>query len=170
MMLYDEDKKIVGEIYEAHTNPINTISKEGVDLIKGFEGFRANPYTDSGGVWTIGYGTTRYLDGSSVSSSDPAISEYDASLILEQQVNDIYASAVFEYTTVMETQEQFDALTSFTYNLGSGAFKRSTLLEKHNDSNFIGASNEFERWIYAGGVVVQGLVNRREAEKQVYLS
>ena len=168
MILYDENGKVIGEIYEVVE--INKISQDGVNLIKGFEGFRSNPYTDSVGVWTIGYGTTKYMNGSPVRSSDPSVSELDASLMLEKQINDIYGKAVNKNTTLMETQEQFDALTSFTYNLGEGNLKSSTLLKKHNNGDFVGASNEFLKWVYAGGNVIQGLVNRREKEKQVYLS
>lgn len=146
------------------------ISKEGLNLIKKFEGFSSKPYSDPVGIPTIGYGTTRYSSGKKVKMSDNYVCREKAEEILREQVDNIYSKAVNKYAKNIQTQQQFDALVSFTYNLGVGSLKKSTLLKKHNKSDYLGASKEFERWVYAGGIVLKGLRRRREAERTMYLS
>ena len=146
------------------------ISNKGLELIKEFEGFKSNPYLCPAGVPTIGYGTTRYSNGNKVTMNDKTISKETASNILRYQVNTVYGDAVNDYTTIMNNQKHFDALTSFTYNLGVGNLKSSTLLKKHNKGDFDSAANEFLKWVYADGELLKGLVNRRDKERELYLS
>ena len=174
MFIYNIDGKVIGELYDVEDVDVPTkiemkISENGLDLIKLFEGFRSNPYLCPAGVPTIGYGSTRYNNGNKVTMNDKAISKEYATGMLEYQCNTIYGDAVNDYTTIMNDQNQFDALTSFTYNLGAGALKASTLLKKHNKGDFEGASKEFSKWVYADGEVLEGLVIRREKEKDLYI-
>ena len=146
------------------------ISDKGLNLIKEFEGFRKSPYLCPAGIPTIGYGTTRYNDGRPVSLSDTPITEEEALELLRHQVDSQYSVAVSDVVQHELTQSQFDALTSFTYNLGKGALRHSTLLRKLNGWDIIGAASEFGRWNKASGKVLSGLTERREAEKALFLS
>jgi len=146
------------------------ISKAGIELIKEFEGFSAKPYLDVALVPTIGYGTTHYTGGQKVTLNDAPLDELSATYLLAKQVDEMYGHAVDAYTTQPTTQNQFDALTSFAYNLGAGALRGSTLLKKHNAGDYNGAANEFGKWTHAGGKVVRGLVARRDKEKELYLA
>src|SRR5690625_740647 len=146
-------------------------SQVGVDLIKEFEGLRLTAYQDSVGVWTIGYGHTN-----NTASADKypvyagqTISKAKAETILKADLI-TFENAVNNYVTVSINQNQFDALVSFSFNLGAGALRTSTLLQKLNNGDVNGAANEFGRWVNAGGVQLPGLVRRREAEKQLFLS
>lgn len=169
MKIYDINQNVIGEIYDMIATEM-TISKNGLELIKYFEGFRSKPYLCPAGVPTIGYGSTYYANGTKVTLSDDDISEADATSLLEYQVMSVYGEAVNRYTTVMNNQNHFDALTSFTYNLGEGNLKSSTLLKKHNLGDYAGAGDEFLKWVYSNGKVLQGLVERRESERKLYLS
>jgi GH24 family phage-related lysozyme (muramidase) len=138
------------------------ISQSGLDLIKSFEGCVLHAYQDVGGVWTIGYGHTGGVrEGQTISQSD-------ADVMLKFDVQK-FVKTVNENVKVSLNQNQFDALVSFTYNCGSHALHTSTLLEKLNKSDFVGASNEFDRWVHAGGKVIRGLVNRRAKEKALFV-
>lgn len=137
-------------------------SASGLALIKRHEGFRPTAYKCPGGVWTIGYGHTRN------------VSEGDTTTLA--QANDWLAEdiqsaekAVLRYVTVPLTQNQFDALVSFTFNLGAGALAESTLLRKLNDGGYDVAANEFPRWVKAKGRVQAGLVARRAEERELFL-
>ena len=147
-----------------------TISKPGLDLIKSFEGFRSKPYHCSAGVSTIGYGSTYYEGGRHVKMSDTPVSKARATQILEHQVNNVYSSSVNRYVTVPLTQNQFDALVSFTYNLGAGALRSSTLLKKLNQGNYKRAAEEFLKWDRAGGKRLKGLTKRRRAEAKLFFN
>ncbi|KAI9556424.1 hypothetical protein GHT06_016212 [Daphnia sinensis] len=149
-----------------------TVSQAGYDLIKGFEGLSLVAYQDIGGVWTIGYGNTRYQDGSAVRQGD-TITQAGADDLFEYWVDESFAPEVDRLVGngVVLRQQQFDALVSFTYNVGVGAFSSSTLLAKVRvwpDDPTI--RDEFMRWVYVNGQVSQGLVNRREAEADFYFS
>ena len=147
------------------------ISQKGLDLIKEFEGLRLHPYKDAVGVPTIGYGTTVYPNGTRVNLYDEEITEEEAEEFLRVQVDEIYGYAVNKANTAHTmTQNMFDALVSFTYNLGGGNLRKSTLLKLHNQMNHGLASQEFKKWNKAGGKVLNGLTRRREAEKALYLS
>ena len=137
-------------------------------LIKKFEGFRARPYLCPAGVATVGYGSTFYADGRPVKLSDPLISQADAELLLRATLGQ-YEAAVSEGVSVPLTQWQFDALVDFAYNCGAGNFRSSTLRKKINAGDMTGASLEFARWNKANGVVLPGLVRRREAERVLFV-
>ena len=140
-----------------------TTSQAGIDLITSFEGCRLTAYQDSVGVWTIGYGHTSGV------YQGMTITEEEAIAFLRQDLKTA-ENAVNSNVTYGINQNQFDALVSFTFNVGTGNFTSSTLLKKLNAGDVNGAANEFDRWIYAGGQVLEGLVRRRAAEKQMFLS
>lgn len=139
----------------------NALSAQGLELIKGFEGLRLNAYQDSAGVWTIGYGHT-----GGVRPGD-RITQAEAEAYLRQDTG-WAQQAVRDLVRVPLSQGQFDALTSFTFNLGRGALEGSTLLRKLNAGDYAGAQAEFGRWVHAGGEVLQGLVRRRAAEGDLF--
>ena len=145
------------------------IDKAGLDLIKQFEGFSSKPYLDIAMVPTIGYGTTHY-DTRAVSLDDPEISQSTAEYLLRTQVDDTYSKAVNHYTRVKINQNQFDALVSFTYNLGAGSLKHSTLLRYLNEGHYDMAAGEFHKWSHANGRVSKGLLARRNKEKELFLA
>ena len=145
------------------------LSKTGLDLIKRFESFRAAPYLCSAGVPTIGYGTTIYPNGIKVKLSDQKITQQLAETFLQHHVNAIEKD-VSKLVKVTLTQNQFDALVSFAYNVGIGAFGDSTLLKLLNAGDIDNASKQFERWNKAGGKVSNGLTRRRNAEKALFLA
>ncbi len=147
-----------------------TISKEGLDLIKEFEGFSSEPYKCPAGVPTIGYCSTHYEGGRHVTLVDRHITEERATEMLKHQVDSTYSSAVNRYVNRYLTQNQFDALVSFTYNLGAGALKSSTLLKDVNKMKDEDAGKEFLKWTHAGGRVLNGLLKRRTAEAKLYLA
>jgi lysozyme len=145
------------------------LSSNGLQLIKSFEGFKSHPYPDSVHVPTIGYGTIMYPNGTRVSLSDAPITETQAEQYLAFEINQKTAG-VEKMITGSVNQNQFDALVSFAYNLGLGALHGSTLLKLVNQNQFDAAANEFSKWNHAGGVVVDGLTRRREAERQLFLT
>lgn len=145
-----------------------TISPKGYELIKTFEGFRTDAYLDTGGVWTIGYGTIRYPNGKAVKFGDRCTKEQGEKYLMNdcKWVND----AIKQNVKRPLTQNQYDALASFIYNVGATAFKSSTLLRLINENKLDSAANEFGRWILDNGRVIKGLVNRRAAEKELFLT
>ena len=152
-------------------NPTYSISINGINLIKKHEGFRNQAYQDSGGVWTIGYGSTFYQNGIPVKKGD-IITDENATLLLyitlistENNLN----QSIVENNFIIN-QNQFDALMDFIYNVGFGNFETSTLFKDLKLHANLAASDEFMRWIYDDGVVVPGLVVRREDEKDLFLS
>lgn len=146
------------------------ISDKGLNLIKKFEGFSSKPYLCPAKVPTIGFGSTYYENGKVVNLDDEAISEERATELLKYTTDKIFGSFVNKVVKVKLNQNQFDALVSFAYNLGNGNLQQSTLLKKVNNSDFIGASLEFEKWTKANRKVLSGLVKRRLAEKELFLS
>ena len=140
-----------------------------VELVKGFEGCSLVAYhgaADPDGLWTIGYGTTFYPDGSRVSEGD-AITIEEADHYLEQHIEQ-FASIVDHQVQVDLNANQRDALTSLVYNIGSNAFQRSTLLALLNQGDYDGASKEIVRWDRAHNVENQGLLNRRLKEQELF--
>lgn len=144
------------------------ISKSGVELIKRFEGLRLKAYQDSVGVWTIGYGWTQSVDGKKVGPG-MQIDQATADRLLRCGVVQ-YEQGVNQLVKVKITQGQFDALVSFAYNLGLRSLSTSTLLQKLNDGDKQGAADQFGRWVNAGGKRLDGLVARRAAEREMFLS
>ncbi|PRI21514.1 lysozyme [Pectobacterium versatile] len=144
------------------------ISNNGINLIKQFEGCRLTAYQDSVGVWTLGYGWTQPVDGKPIRRG-MTIDAATAERLLKTGVVQ-YERAVNQLVRVSITQNQFDALVSFTYNLGSRSLSTSTLLKKLNAGDYAGAAAEFARWNRAGGKDLAGLTRRREAERALFLS
>ncbi|MBT2116403.1 lysozyme [Dyella sp. LX-66] len=136
----------------------------GVALIKQFEGLRTCAYLDAAGIWTIGYGHT----GEEVRSG-LRIDATQADVLLREDLGSA-EEAVRAWVTQALAQASFDALVSFVFNVGATAFAGSTLLRKLNDGDMEGAAAEFERWRYAGGRVLPGLLRRRIAERTLFLS
>ncbi|WP_121616629.1 LysM peptidoglycan-binding domain-containing protein [Virgibacillus halodenitrificans] len=145
-------------------------SQTGVDLIKSFEGLRLTAYYDSGGVLTIGYGHTNNTASADRYPVHPGqtITKAQAETILKADLI-TFENAVNSYVTYSINQNQFDALVSFSFNVGIGALRTSTLLSKLNAGDIQGAANEFGRWVYDNGVKLNGLVRRRKAEKELFL-
>jgi lysozyme len=143
-------------------------STNGITLIKEFEGFKESSYQCSAGVWTIGYGTTVFPEGHKVLRGDRIIKKSAEEFLRHDLIQ--FETQVNRLVQVPLTQNQFDALVSFTYNLGGGALERSTLLKKLNDGNYSGAAKEFMRWNKAGGKVLKGLTNRRKREMELFLT
>jgi lysozyme len=131
-------------------------------LVRQFEGCRLQAYLDSAGVPTIGVGHTR-----SVKMGDRC-SQAQADLWLTQDLDDAGA-AVASLVKVPLTQDQFDALTSFVFNLGIKRLAESTLLILLNKRDYHGAAAQFSRWVYADGKVLDGLVRRRAAEAKLFM-
>ena len=144
------------------------ISEKGYVIIRQFEGLRLKAYLDGGGVWTIGYGTIKYPNGQSVKSGDTC-TESQAEAWLKSDCKWVDA-CLDKYVIVKVTQNQFDALASFVYNIGESQFRTSTLLKMLNAGSFALAASNFDRWIYDNGKVEKGLVNRRAMEKKLFLS
>ncbi|UNI74451.1 endolysin [Acinetobacter phage AB-Navy4] len=146
------------------------ISDLGVDLIRQFEGLRTSAYPDSVGVWTIGYGTTRYPNGVAVKKGDTC-TEAQAKVYMKNDLQK-FVRAVNKLVTVPLKQTQFDALVSLVYNIGETAFAGSTLLKKLNAKDYAGAADQFLVWNKGRvkGVlqVIPGLTNRRKAEKKYF--
>lgn len=137
-------------------------SEKGIALIKRFEGLRLEAYQDVVGVWTIGYGWTGPVDGIPVHGG-MVITDDTAEILLRNGLLQ-YEQVINHLVTAPLNQNQFDALVCLTYNIGTQAFERSTLLKKLNADDMDGAAAEFLRWNKAGGNVLQGLVTRREVE------
>lgn len=146
-------------------------SDKGIALIKQFEGCRLIAYPDpgtGGAPWTIGYGWTQPVDGKPVRPG-MTIDQATADRLLKTGLVS-YENDVSRLVKVKLSQDQFDALVSFTYNLGSRSLSTSTLLSKLNAGDYAGAADEFPRWNKAGGKVLNGLTRRREAERALFLS
>ena len=137
-------------------------------IVRRFEGFRASPYRCPAGVPTIGYGSTRYEDGSKVSLTDPPITQERADQIMLSTLSTEYAPAVNRYVRASINQNQFDALTDFAYNCGAKNLLNSTLLKRLNDLRYDDAAEQFDKWVYADGKILAGLVKRRAAERILF--
>lgn len=148
------------------------LSDHGEAFIKNFEGLRLSAYRDAAGVWTIGYGSTRYHDGKTVKPADKLANVAQADALLRNTLGE-YVDAVNRKTKVPLTQNQFDALVSFTYNTGTASGK--TLFEKLNAKDYLGAADQLSVWNkitdpHTGQkVVCDTLVKRRAAERALFL-
>lgn len=141
------------------------ITQDGLDLIKRFEGFSPTVYICPAGYPTIGYGhlvrdleQDRYQQG---------ITEQEAEDLLRRDVK-VAERALLRLIDVPLTDGQYDALVSFTFNLGAGALQRSTLRRKVNREEHADVPAQLMRWVWAGGRRLQGLIRRREAEVLLY--
>ncbi len=137
-------------------------SGEGIALIKKFEGCELNSYQCSADVWTIGYGHTRGVnEGDTCTKDDAEKILIDDLVEFEGYVNDLVDTEL--------TQNQFDALVAWTFNLGPTNLKSSTLLTRLNSGDLDDVPHQIKRWNKAGGKVLDGLVRRREAEALLWL-
>ena len=133
----------------------------GLELIKHFEGFRATPYVCPGNKLTIGYGHT------ATTRPDMHVTKAEAEALLHSDVQGA-ERAVARLIRRRLPQNQFDALVSFTFNLGAGALQRSTLRQKVNRMEDVAAAREFRKWVWAGGRKQRGLIRRRDAEASLF--
>ncbi len=138
-------------------------SKSALSLAERFEGCELKAYQDQGGVWTIGYGHTAGVCEGMTETLQKA--EDDLARDIEQA--SVYVNL---YVKVELTQDEFDALTDFVFNLGCENFKSSTLLQLLNEGKISQAAQQFDRWDRCGGTVVAGLLRRRSAEEELFQS
>ena len=136
-------------------------SQYGIDLIKHFEGCELKAYKCPAGVWTIGYGHTKGVQEGDEWSEDHA--DHMLQVELEE-----YEGYVDKYVTAPLGQNQFDALVSWTYNLGGGNLSASTMLKVLNAGEYDEVPNQMLRWNKAGGKVLEGLTRRRQAEADMF--
>jgi len=145
------------------------LNQKGIELIKSFEGLRLEAYRCSAGVWTIGYGTTKYHDGRSVKPGDKITSE-QAEILFKDDLSK-FSRGVIDLIKSPMLENPFSALVSLAYNIGLGAFGKSTLLKMLNEGKeYEAVAPQFLRWNKAGGKVINGLTRRREAEMNLFLS
>jgi lysozyme len=137
------------------------ISQEGLSLIKRFEGCRLKSYKCSANVLTIGYGHT-----SGVKETD-TITQDEADKLLQEDVEQ-FEKYVDDNVTVKLGQSQFDSLVAWTFNLGVGNLRESTMLKKLNNEDYKSVPSEMKRWNKAGGKTLDGLIRRREAESLLF--
>lgn len=130
-------------------------------MIKRYEGFRFKAYKCPAGVWTIGYGHTKGVKRGDYTTHP------SAERMLLQDISEIEEQLSKLITTEL-SQNQWDAIVSFVYNIGVGAFSRSTLLRRLNAGEFEKCSTEIQKWVYCKGVVVEGLKRRRIAEAELF--
>lgn len=143
------------------------INQAGKDLIKHFEGCKLKAYKCPAGVFTIGFGSTFYEDGSKVKEGD---------VITQERANELFDTIIDDFARMTNalvksnvSENNFSALVSFTFNVGTGNLKKSTLLKKVNaDPKDPTIKAEFMKWTRAKNVVLKGLVRRREAEAKLY--
>ncbi len=144
------------------------LNARGYDLIKQYEGYSDRPYLCPAGIPTIGFGNTYYPNGSKVKLTDKQITREYANEML-QFVADNFAKEVSKSIKSIISQNQLNALTSFAYNLGMTNFRNSTLLKKVNaNPNDPTIKEEFLKWNKSNGKILQGLINRRRAESNLY--
>jgi lysozyme len=150
------------------------ISQSGLDIIKEFEGLKLQAYAATEderkrGIWTIGYGSTYWPDGRKVKQGDNLTDAKQAETLLRTTVEQ-YEKAVSGTVKVHLTQNQFDALVSFAFNIGISAFKGSTLVKILNKTDITPVADQLLVWNKQSGKVLNGLVRRREMERSLFLS
>jgi lysozyme len=147
---------------------MRNMTDKGLDLIKLYEGYSSSPYLCPAQHWTIGYGAIWGLDGKRVTEDHPDISKDQADQLLRRDVRKSQV-AVLRLIKVPLEDGQFDSLCSFVFNLGSGSLQSSTLRRKINRGDYIGAADEFPRWVFAGGRKLKGLIKRRKHERLMFI-
>jgi len=143
------------------------VNAEGYALLKKFEGCRLKAYLCPAGVWTIGFGNTFYEDGTKVKEGD---------VITQQRADELAKFIVEQFATSIRAmikqplnENQFSACVSLAYNIGTGGFKKSSVLRKLNvNPTDPTIADSFRLWNKGGGVILKGLVRRREAEIALY--
>lgn len=135
-------------------------------LCRRFEGFRAEPYLCPAGVPTIGYGATYYLNGTAVTLRDRPLSLEAADRLLVRQIETVYLPAALRQcpTLADEAPERLAAIVDWTFNLGEGRLRASTLRQRIETGDWNAVPAELRKWVRGGGRVLPGLVARREAE------
>lgn len=144
------------------------INQAALDLVKEFEGLKLTAYQDPVGIWTIGYGTTAAAGAGVTPIRGMTITAAQAEKFLLRGLEK-FAAQIEAGIKVPVTENQFGALVSLAYNIGPGAFLKSTLLKKLNARDYAGASGQFLVWNKAKGKVLKGLTRRREAERALFL-
>jgi len=152
---------IIEKLLQKKRNKDMKISQEGLSLIKKFEGCELEAYKCAAGVWTIGYGSTK-----GVKEGDTLTEEETDNLLLHEM--DEYEGYVLEAVEMPLSQHQFDAIVSWTFNLGPSNLKASTMLKVLNKGNYEDVPAQIKRWNKAGGKVLEGLIRRREAEALLF--
>jgi len=146
---------------------MNTLNSAGLSLIEEFEGLSLNAYQDIAGVWTIGYGHTPSFPGQMITAGY-------AQVLLKQDTNTFQLAVAAKTHDVATTDNQFSAMVSLAFNIGSGAFAGSTVLRQHRAGNYDAAAAAFQLWdkAHVDGVLVtvRGLLRRRIAEANLYLT
>ena len=138
------------------------VSAASLVAIATYEGYRGNAYQDSVGVPTIGFGETAGVKMGDKTTPERALVQLLAS-------TEKHADAIRACIHVPLYQHEFDAYVSLSYQIGAGAFCRSTLIKKLNKGDYTGACNELDKWVYAGGKKLPGIVKRRQKEKETCL-
>ena len=145
---------------------LGSINEAGLNLIKEFEGYRSEAYQDVVGIWTIGYGHIRGV------RPGMTITEEQAAQFLRQDLAHAEASVDHMTSPAPTTNNQFAAMVSLCFNIGSGNFKTSSVLRLHRERDYTSAADAFLRWdkAHVNGQLeeVAGLLRRRQAEKALY--
>ena len=152
---------LVFYIYDSEK--IMKTSDVGVEMIKEFEGKKQVAYQDPAGVWTIGYGHTKGVEKGQLCI------EKTCDKFLREDLEEV-EEYIDRLVKVELNQNQFDALVAWTFNLGPGNLKESTMLRKLNYGDYESVPDEMRRWNKAGGEVLNGLVRRRDAEANLFSS
>ena len=156
----------VADMLGISAESVKKVSTAGIALICSFEGLKLKAYDDGVGVWTIGFGTTIYPNGIKVKKGDTCTEAQARGYMIHDLK--IFESAVNSAVTISINQNQFDALVSLAYNIGTNGFKNSTLVEELNANKIRSAAAQFNVWNKGGGKVMQGLVNRRAEERKLF--
>ena len=143
------------------------VNQEGLDIIKHFEGYSSTVYADPIGIPTIGFGSIWDKEGNRLTMDHEPITEQEGEFLLVRELKHV-ESAIARLIRVKLTENQFSAIASLTFNIGSGRLKSSTLRAKINREDYSGASDEFPKWRRAGGRILKGLVRRRKAERELF--
>ena len=144
------------------------INEAGLGIIKSFEGWRSSVY-HCGARWTIGWGSTYDSNGDRVTPDHPDIDKAEGEDLLRQEVRHV-EKTIARVVKAPLTENQFSSLVSFVYNVGSGNFFRSTMRQKISRLDYEGAADELPKWRRAAGRILPGLVRRRVAERNLFLS
>jgi len=145
------------------------INQQGLNLIKYFESLKLEAYQDSVGIWTIGWGHTGIKHNDGTVFEGRKITQGEAEQFLQDDLQEL-EKAVSNLVNVDLNDNQFSALVSFAFNLGSGNLASSTLLKLLNDKDYFNSSKEFVKWNKAGGDRLKGLVRRRLSERNLFCS
>jgi lysozyme len=145
---------------------LRSINEAGLNLIKSYEGFRSEAYQDVAGIWTIGYGHIRGV------RPGMTITAEQATQFLQQDLGDAEASVDHMASPAPTTNNQFAAMVSLCFNIGSGNFRTSSVLRFHRERDYTSAADAFLLWdkAHVNGQLeeIRGLLNRRRAEKELY--